>query len=283
MRIAPAGVSAHCLPGFDPDVHLPLLAARGIDLFEINMGRRETYEDDAQFETLCGALAANNVTINSLHVPYARWSDPWVYLDFGSADAAVRTEALETAALCTARLAQAGGKYLVVHPGGPVPPQDDRRDHLDRSADCLGQIRDSLPAGANLQIAIEILPRTNLCNRSDETLAFLERLNDPVFGLCLDTNHMNFQEDVLVAAAAYAPVAFTTHICDNDGENERHWMPGKGVIPWRDLIDTLLAGGYTGPFVYEISAPKGTTTEQAIDELAASIDELFGPADETAS
>ena len=153
MSTVATGVSAHCLAGFDPEVHLPLLAERGIRLFEIHSSAA-SYQDDAEFERLCAALARHRMEVNSLHVPYAKPGPPWRYMDLGSPNAALRTEAVELAGLCARRLVQAGGRFLVIHPGGPVPPEDDRRTHLDLAVDSLRTIRDELPAGADIRIAI---------------------------------------------------------------------------------------------------------------------------------
>jgi len=45
---------------------------------------------------------------------------------------------------------------------------------------------------------------------------------------------------------------FTLHISDYDGVDERHWLPGQGVIDWRAFVAALKDINYTGPFNYEI-------------------------------
>ena len=45
---------------------------------------------------------------------------------------------------------------------------------------------------------------------------------------------------------------FTVHMSDNDGTDEKHWMPGTGIIRWSAVIERLAAAGYEGPFVFEV-------------------------------
>lgn len=40
---------------------------------------------------------------------------------------------------------------------------------------------------------------------------------------------------------------------DYDRKNERHWLPGEGVIDWNELLSVLIDSGYKGPFIYEAS------------------------------
>jgi len=58
---------------------------------------------------------------------------------------------------------------------------------------------------------------------------------------------------------AAAPFIITTHLSDYDGEDEKHWMPGAGVVPWKQVYDTLTAAGYEGPWLFELGRnPDGT-------------------------
>lgn len=45
----------------------------------------------------------------------------------------------------------------------------------------------------------------------------------------------------------------TLHISDYDGIDERHWPPGRGIIEWNLVLESLLSTGYSGPFHLEYS------------------------------
>lgn len=51
----------------------------------------------------------------------------------------------------------------------------------------------------------------------------------------------------------------TVHIADFDGVEQKHWMPGRGVIDWAKVIDELLKAGYKGPCMYEVVRREGET------------------------
>jgi sugar phosphate isomerase/epimerase len=49
----------------------------------------------------------------------------------------------------------------------------------------------------------------------------------------------------------------TLHISDNDGIDERHWLPGQGIINWPGFIRALESSNYAGAFVYETTSKTG--------------------------
>ena len=49
---------------------------------------------------------------------------------------------------------------------------------------------------------------------------------------------------------------------DYDRKNERHWLPGEGVIDWTELLSALVESGYEGPFIYEASKGKKPNRRQ---------------------
>ena len=105
-------------------------------------------------------------------------------------------------------------------------------------ADCYGAV-----------IAVENLPRTCLGNCSKEILELISV--DTRLRVCFDTNHL-LGEKMETFILAVGNKIITTHVSDYDAINERHWLPGEGVIDWGNLIDALEKVGYKGPWLYEI-------------------------------
>lgn len=105
----------------------------------------------------------------------------------------------------------------------------------------------------DVQIAVETLPRTCLCNTAEETVAFLEPLRG-IAGCCVDVNHCQkvSPQDTIRAVGGRL---ITVHISDDDGVDERHWYPGEGVLNWAEILKALRAVDYRGCFLYELAQP----------------------------
>jgi len=48
----------------------------------------------------------------------------------------------------------------------------------------------------------------------------------------------------------------TTHLSDNNGVEEQHWLIGDGCIDWAEQIALLAACGYDGRYLFEIHQPE---------------------------
>lgn len=68
--------------------------------------------------------------------------------------------------------------------------------------------------GTGAQLLVEDLPRTCLCNTSDEMLALFGRL-DPSVGICFDTNHL-LQETPEAFAGPVGGRIASLHVSDYD-------------------------------------------------------------------
>lgn len=276
MTIPAAGVSVHCFANFKLETHLPAIAAQGIRLIELSCEFYELFESDEVFAETRRVLADTGLQAWSIHVPFSGTTSEGGALDVSDPDPVVREKALGVAEACARRLAELNGHCIVIHPSCEPVEEDDahRRQRWGFATETLLALKDRMPPDADIRIAIECLPRTNLCRESAESIAFLEALDDPVFGICLDVNHTNFREDPVEVARKCAPHVVTTHVSDNDGEHERHWLPGLGVIPMREWIGALREGGYTGPLIYETSHPGGETPEETVAILAGNMREF---------
>lgn len=62
--------------------------------------------------------------------------------------------------------------------------------------------------------------------------------------VCFDTNHLLLESHADFIGALGDRIA-TIHLSDYDGRDERHWLPGRGVIDWPDLCRSA-ADGITG-------------------------------------
>ncbi|RKY58288.1 MAG: hypothetical protein DRP94_06745, partial [Candidatus Latescibacterota bacterium] len=87
-----------------------------------------------------------------------------------------------------------------------------------------------------------------------ELEALLEGIPQEHIGVCLDTNHVKDASSLPEVIHALGRWLVTLHISDFDGSDERHWLPGRGVIDWPAVWHALEEVGYDGPWLYESGA-----------------------------
>ena len=162
------------------------------------------------------------------------------------------------------RVGDAGLRHFVIHGCGVEPIPDEERD--TRIAQCLRSLTElSMQAErAGATLVLENLPRTCIGRSTAEMQALLDASG--CNAVCFDVNHLicdthdQFLDGLL-------PRIVTTHLSDYDGLDEKHWLPGQGVVPWRRVVKRLCDGGYAGPFLFELTlGPNGAYGAQEIRE-----------------
>lgn len=138
---------------------------------------------------------------------------------------------------------------------GPTEAELDRCASVHRAV--AGRARD-----AGLICALEPLNRFEcyMLNTCEQSSAYLDRLNEPGFGILYDTFHANIEEKDPVAAlhTAFAKGHVNhVHISEND-----RGTPGKGHARIRETISALRGLGYDGWMTIEAFG-------KALPELAA--------------
>lgn len=109
---------------------------------------------------------------------------------------------------------------------------------------------------SGILIGIEPINRfeTYFINRGDQALALAEAVG-PNCGVCLDTFHMNIEEDDLYEAIRRSKgrlVGF--HVADNN-----RMAPGMGNLNWEKIVDTLAEVNYDEVLSVEFCAPLDRT------------------------
>ncbi|MFW6162061.1 MAG: sugar phosphate isomerase/epimerase family protein [Planctomycetota bacterium] len=262
-------------PGFDLDVHPAMLARHGFRAVEVPPIESPLLADEASLRHVRSAFDGVGVRIWSVHAPFG----PEV--DLSSPDAAVRDRALSRILASLEKLRVLGGRCLIVHPSAEPIEDAERGARLARSIESIRHLADEVSPEEEAVLALEILPRSCLAHDSAEMLELIEPFDPRVVGICLDVNHANLREDIVAATRRLGPRLVTTHVSDNDGVDERHWLPGQGVIPWQAWVAALANAGYGGPLVYEFSCPKISDPpgpmEDMLAALAANAAELLRP------
>lgn len=229
------------------------LAEIGIHELELSSGSPAPFYDKLDFthkaDNLVKTAQACGVNISSVHLPFS----PFGEIDPASGDAAKRDYAVKIQTELLKAAGDAGIGIAVIHPSGEPYRDEEREERLEWAIDTIARISDAAH-NAGVVLALENLPRTCLCRTHDEMSRFLCAI--PELRVCFDMNH-SLTEQNTEYISAVADKIVTLHVSDYDRVDERHWLPGKGVNNWDEIISLLEEKNYSGRWLYELRSGEG--------------------------
>jgi sugar phosphate isomerase/epimerase len=79
----------------------------------------------------------------------------------------------------------------------------------------------------------------------------LSEIQSDHLGFCYDSSHARLQgEEALLKYFDRRLIA--VHLSDNDGQKDRHWLPGNGVIKWSEFSNSFPKHYYSGNLTLEV-------------------------------
>lgn len=149
------------------------------------------------------------------------------------------------------------GEMITIIPGtvGKTEPEGRPEEEWEWAVQAMKEINDYAETSGIL-LALEPINRFEayLINRADQALALANAIG-PNCGVCLDTFHMNIEEDDMLAAIRRAKGKLVNfHVSDNN-----RMAPGMGTLNWSKIIDTLHEIGYDSVLSVEFCAPLDRT------------------------
>ncbi|NLC59216.1 MAG: sugar phosphate isomerase/epimerase [Armatimonadetes bacterium] len=239
------GVSLHTVGKAPTEALLQALAESRVSTLELFPTLFEGEDAANAKAALQAVLRRHEIRVATIHAPFGGHYDPSL-LEEGA-----RREAVAALAPAFALAAEFDAPMVVLHASAePITPEE-RPRRLAQARASLAEIGRWCQESGR-RVAVELLPRSCLGNTVDELLALLEGLPEETFGVCLDTNHGMAQYARLADdIRRLGPRLITTHLSDYDGVDEKHWLPGRGVVDWRAVMAALQEIGYTGPMNYE--------------------------------
>lgn len=208
----------------------------GLSHMEIQLSPNDNYQRVYELANEYG------IKLWSFHLPFV----PFDTIDISKRETAKHT--VEVLSDLIKKAANIGIQTMVIHPSGePIRPAD-RAERIAVAQDSLAKLAE-IADREGARIAVEDLPRTCLGRNSDDILKLISA--DERLRVCFDTNHL-LKEDPVEFVQKVGNKIVTLHVSDYDRRNERHWLPGEGVIDWQALLAALKTVGYQGPWMYEI-------------------------------
>lgn len=232
------------------------LPAAGVGYIEVTMNTFwRGYTEEECYSRARSTLKIINDTpgleVWSVHLPFSGT------LDISVLDDAARAENVEIMTKMIRLAGEFKPRKLVLHPSSEPISEGDRAARLNNARESIGKL---LPIAKEIgaELCIENLPRTCLGRTSSDIRYLIQ--DYPEVMVCFDSNHLLI-EDHNTFFRNVGDRLGTLHASDYDREDERHWMPGLGVIDWPMFLTNLMHYGYEGVFMTEVKS--GTAEEVA--------------------
>ena len=186
----------------------------------------------------------NGVKIWSCHLPF--W--PFDLLDISKKQLSAQTVAYAKEIID--RASEIGVDKFVIHASGEPIEDSERQERMQCAQESLFILAEHAKKRGGV-IAVEDLPRTCLGRNADEVLQLISAHED--LRVCFDTNHLLDGEDPAAFIRKVGKKLITLHVSDYDFTDEKHWLPGEGLVDWQLMYQSLRAVGYSGVWLYELN------------------------------
>jgi len=219
-----------------------MLRNSGISAIELSMSLE--YHKQIKHKEVAELSRRYDIELWSYHLPFF----PFEEIDISSLDDNVRQNTIELYTGLIQKASDIGINKFVVHPSGEPIEAEEREERIRYSMQSLDRLAE-IAHRHGAVIAVEDLPRTCLGNTADEMLRLLEA-NDKL-RVCFDTNHL-LSDNNLNFIKKLSDKIVTLHVSDYDFIDEKHWLPGEGMIDWSAIYSALKSIGYSGVWMYEV-------------------------------
>ena len=268
-------LSTHCLG--DQELkreHLAEIANGGVKAIELGNYQTEmTFGKPDYIESIKKALDEFEMKLVSVHCPHGNVPRQG---DLGGLAEVTRKKGVRTIEQAATTLSALNGRILTLHPGEWFFCWDEKPDHIEA-------IRRSIKEGADIcanhgaKLAIETM-RPDEPRIGDDYHDLLDIISDyepDDVGLCLDTNHANLNWELSQLIHDAGKRLMSIHVSDNDGQEERHWLPFSGIIDWQGVMKALGDIEYNGPMVYEVKNLEKKPVREFVRDVVKNYNELM--------
>ncbi len=178
----------------------------------------------------------SGLSIDNIHTPFCDSNALW------SETAYTRKKIIQKYSIWLEDCAKHDIPIMVMHlTEGERTPKPNK--YGIESMETLVKIAEAL----GVKIAIE-----NTCRR-DNIPFVLSSVPSGYLGFCFDTSHANLTKGLdSILLTKYKERLLTTHISDNDGAADRHWIPGNGEIDWEGFGKLFPVKTYKGTLMLEV-------------------------------
>jgi sugar phosphate isomerase/epimerase len=192
----------------------------------------------------------SRLTVHSLHLPISP------AYDISKADPESRMGAVCRVALVMAASVEIGCRLVILHLNHHAP------SGYEQSMDALLSSLDVLIESAE-NMGVTLVAENLVSNLSHEFLCrSLATFDSSSYGFCYDSSHDQLGERApYEILERYAHRLRAVHLSDNDGQEDRHWLPFTGKVDWSRICSILQRCEFSGPLLLEVENREKVDTE----------------------
>ncbi len=195
----------------------------------------------------------------------------YVSLGFGSSDcfhnyaltisAEITDKDMDRAMLrCITGGKMLGAEWTAYHPRTAINDNYSPRKSMEFTKAALEPLVNEA-VKQNTGIAIENLPifpaifdQRFFASDYEDICELSDYFNSENVGICWDFGHAHLMHENHKKAIEYTGDRIkATHIHNNGGKDDEHYLPSQGTIEWEDVVPALTATGYSGALTLEIN------------------------------
>lgn len=163
--------------------------------------------------------------LDNIHIPYHQCDDLW------SKNQSVRNAVINQYRTWISDCAEFNIPVMVMHITDALDLPSPDKHSLDSICQLLKTAEE-----ANVIIALENT------GREDYIRLVLSEIDSPYLGFCYDSSHNRiYSQGDLSLLQELGHRLVTTHLADNDGQRDCHWLPGEGIVNWKRLCQVFPA------------------------------------------
>lgn len=199
-----------------------LIKAAGFD-YVMLWWEDETFPEFIDKKDLVKMLEHHGLKLDNIHLPYENINLLWSTEDFK------RLDETDTVVRWMNECRSCGATTAVLH----TTRGNQEVLNKSRGYDSFSRIIKAAE-DIKLKVAFENTQMT-------EYLEFIfEEVQSPYAGFCYDSSHdfVNGQSFGTLLDK-WKDRLFAVHLSDNDGKDDRHWVPGKGHVRWDEIMSIL--------------------------------------------
>lgn len=233
---------------------LELIKRIGFSATGFWLGPEEELVGQGKVDLLPDLIRSKDLFLDYVHAPDIGCNDVW------SASGVRREEWQRTYTRHVLFCKQHRIPLLVMHVSQSKGEQPDGAS--DEGVKVLGDLV-KLAGDSNVKLAVE---NTMLPAYLD---LIFSKIESPNLGLCYDTSHdFLYSPEPGSLLERWGHRLLATHLADNDGLLDRHWLPGAGTIDWYLVRRTFPRSVYSGYFTLEVF-PEDKERESAAEFVEA--------------